>query len=59
MQLSESYVTILNVTFILLLVGFGIYGYFRGLFKQSLDVISIFIIAWLSTLLGPLFATEC
>jgi uncharacterized membrane protein required for colicin V production len=56
MQLSESYVTILNVTFIVLLIGFGIYGYFRGLFKQSLDVISFFIVAWLSTLLGPMFA---
>lgn len=56
MQVSESYITILNVTFVLLFVGFGIYGYFRGLFNQSLDVISMFIIAWLSTLLGPLFA---
>jgi uncharacterized membrane protein required for colicin V production len=56
MQISESYITVLNVTFVLLLVGFGVYGYFRGLFKQSLDVISMFIIAWLSTLLGPLFA---
>jgi uncharacterized membrane protein required for colicin V production len=56
MQISESYITSLNVTFILLLIGFGIYGYFRGLFKQSLDVVSMLVVAWLSTLLGPLFA---
>ena len=56
MQVSESYITILNITFVFLLTGFGVYGYFRGLFKQSLDVISMFIVAWLSTLLGPLFA---
>jgi uncharacterized membrane protein required for colicin V production len=56
MQISESYITFLNVTFILLLIGFGVYGYFRGLFKQSLDVISMLFVAWLSTLLGPLFA---
>jgi uncharacterized membrane protein required for colicin V production len=56
MQISESYITSLNVTFILLLIGFGVYGYFRGLFKQSLDVVSMLVVAWLSTLLGPLFA---
>jgi uncharacterized membrane protein required for colicin V production len=56
MQISESYITFLNVTFILLLIGFGVYGYFRGLFKQSLDVVSMLVVAWLSTLLGPLFA---
>jgi uncharacterized membrane protein required for colicin V production len=56
MQVSESYITILNVTFVLLLIGFGVYGYFRGMFKQSLDVVSMLIVAWLSTLLGPLFA---
>jgi len=56
MQVSESYITVLNVMFVFLLVGFGVYGYFRGLFKQSLDVISMFTVAWLSTLLGPLFA---
>jgi uncharacterized membrane protein required for colicin V production len=56
MQISESYITSLNVTFILLLFGFGVYGYFRGLFKQSLDVVSMLVVAWLSTLLGPLFA---
>ena len=38
MQVSESYITVLNVMFVFLLVGFGVYGYFRGLFKQSLDV---------------------
>jgi uncharacterized membrane protein required for colicin V production len=56
MQLSESYATIINVTFIILLIGFGIYGYVRGLFKQGIDVASMLIVAWLATLLGPLFA---
>jgi uncharacterized membrane protein required for colicin V production len=56
MQIAESYATIINVTFIVLLIGFGVYGYFRGLFKQSVDLASLLIVAWLSTLLGPLFA---
>ena len=56
MQISETYVTIINVTFILLLIGFGAYGYFRGLFKQGIDIVSMLIIAWLSTLLAPLLA---
>lgn len=56
MQLSESYATVINVTFIFLLIGFGIYGYFRGLFKQGVDLVSMLVVAWLSTLLGPLLA---
>jgi uncharacterized membrane protein required for colicin V production len=56
MQISESYATVINVTFIFLLIGFGIYGYFRGLFKQGVDLVSMLVVAWLATLLGPLFA---
>ncbi|PKM64763.1 MAG: hypothetical protein CVU96_01240 [Firmicutes bacterium HGW-Firmicutes-20] len=47
---------IINVTFILLLIGFGVYGYFRGLFRQGIDIASMLFIAWLSTLVAPLLA---
>jgi hypothetical protein len=56
MQISETYVMIINVTFILLIIGFGLYGYFRGLFKQGIDILSMLIVAGLSTLLAPLLA---
>lgn len=55
MQISESYATVINVTFIFLLIGFGIYGYFRGLFKQGLDLVSMLIVAWLATLYFIIF----
>ncbi len=56
MEIATSATTIINALLVILVVGFGVYGYFRGLFKQGIDLVSILIVGWLSSVLGTLFA---
>lgn len=58
MEIASSSSAVLNTVFIIMIVGFGVYGYFRGMFKQGIDLIATLVIAWLASILGTLFAKD-